>query len=271
MQNNTPKYYYFITAIVVALFLILLNAGGYLNKPREIVAAFFIPVEETTRNSGKKIYDFFRAFTMVRDIREENTNLKLKNRELVEKLVQFNETKVENELFRKQLDILDREDYQFKMVDIVGRNPQNNLLYLLVNQGANIGLKTGMPVVVEGNCLVGKIIEVNETYSKVLLINDKNSKINVIVSSSRVSGVLSGGYGHQLLMDMISQHSGVAKKEVIITSGQDKQYPKGLVVGIIAEVRKFDNQIFQQAMIEPFFDIGRLETLFVITNYDLGI
>lgn len=266
MYNATPKYYYFITAVVVLLFLVFLNTGGHLQKARDWTGAFLMPVEEIIHSAGKNVYDFFRAFIMVWDIKEENIELKTKNRELVNKLVDFEGMKVENELLKSHLENENIKDYEFAMADIVGSNPQNDKLYLLINKGKEDGIDVGMPVVISGNCLVGKIVEANSKYSKVLLINDGSSKLNGITNDGRVSGVVEGGHGYYLLMDMVSQDSKLQEEEIVITSGMDGQFPKGLVIGTIKEIKKFDNQIFQQAMLKPFFEINELEKLFVITN-----
>lgn len=266
MYNNTPKYYYFISAIAVLLFLFLLKIGGYLQKPKEFTGAFLIPIETAVHNTGQGIYDFFRAFVMVWDTKEENKKLKSKNRELIERLVDFNEMKVENELMKKQLGNEEIKEYTFEMADIIGRNPQNDQLFLLLNKGSEEGIKAGMPVVINGNCLVGKIIEVNSKFSKLLMLNDRSSKVSAITMDGRVSGVIEGGNGYYLSLGMVSQNSELQEEEAVITSGMDMQFPKGLAIGTIKEIKKFDNQIFQQAMIVPFFEINELEKLFIITS-----
>ena len=48
-----------------------------------------------------------------------------------------------------------------------------------------------MPVV-DGNYLVGKIVEVNYLSSRVLLLNDLNSRIPVVVSPNGAQAILSG-------------------------------------------------------------------------------
>jgi len=58
------------------------------------------------------------------------------------------------------------------------------------------------------------------------------------------------------------------KDDIVITSSLGKVFPKGLLIGRIKAIEKKDVEPFQEAWIEPAFNIKRLETLFIITNQE---
>lgn len=266
-MKESPRYYYFLIAVIAIIFVIILENSGYLNKPKEYFVAFLIPVQKTISRSGSNIYDFFRAFIVVNDIKRENLELKFKNKELLSKLVQFDEFKLENILLKKQLNLDEKEQHKLSIAEVVGGSPQNGLFFLLIDKGSEDGIKVGMPVIIGENCLVGKILETNESYSKVLLIYDGNSKVSVMASESRIKGILRGGFGYEMTLDMVPRDSDLKEDDIIITSGEDMQFPKGLIAGTIKEIKKFDNQIFQQVSVRPIFEINEIEKVFVILNY----
>ncbi|MFW6180915.1 MAG: rod shape-determining protein MreC, partial [Spirochaetota bacterium] len=43
-------------------------------------------------------------------------------------------------------------------------------------------------------------------------------------------------------------------------------YPKGIAVGEVVSVTKQRYGIFQEAMVRPFVDLGRLEEVYIITK-----
>ena len=62
---------------------------------------------------------------------------------------------------------------------------------IIINKGSKHKVNLGM-VVIDGEYLVGKIVEVNYSSSRVLLLSDLNSKIPVIVEPNTVISILSG-------------------------------------------------------------------------------
>jgi cell shape-determining protein MreC len=48
-------------------------------------------------------------------------------------------------------------------------------------------------------------------------------------------------------------------------------YPRGLIIGRIIDVTRDPNAVVQTAFIEPAVDLGRLEAILVITDYEGGI
>jgi rod shape-determining protein MreC len=114
---------------------------------------------------------------------------------------------------------------------------------------------------------VGRIVEVGFTSSKVLLIIDARSSVNALVQRSRASGVVEGILGGTLAMKYISQDQEVSVGDVILTSGLGGNFPKGIVIGQVVGVHQQDIEMFQQAQVRPTVDLGHLERVLVITDF----
>ena len=52
----------------------------------------------------------------------------------------------------------------------------------------------------------------------------------------------------------------------MITSGMGGVFPKGVIVGEIVSVSKKRYGVFQEAIVKPVVDYGRLEEVYIITK-----
>jgi rod shape-determining protein MreC len=142
---------------------------------------------------------------------------------------------------------------------------------LTVDKGEEDGVRTGMTVA-SARGLVGRVIRSAGSTSKVLLISDANSSVTGRVQSSgatgvirgRVDGRLLGPDEPKLLMEKIPQEDRLQPGDLVLTSDLGGIFPEGLIVGQIAQVRRRDGDLFQEALIEPAVDMSRLERLYVI-------
>ena len=124
-----------------------------------------------------------------------------------------------------------------------------------------------MPVVNEQGW-VGRINSVTDTTSQVLLITDPSSTVNAILQASRLTGIINGSLGSHPVMGFIPQGTEVGAGEIALTSGLGSNFPKGISIGQVVEVRQRDINVVQEAVVRPAVDFGRLEFVMVITNFD---
>jgi rod shape-determining protein MreC len=142
---------------------------------------------------------------------------------------------------------------------------------LTVDKGEEDGVRTGMTVA-SARGLVGRVIRSAGSTSKVLLITDANSSVTGRVQSTGATGVLRGRVDGRLLgpdepkllMEKIPQEDRLQAGDLVLTSDLGGIFPEGLIVGQIAQVRRRDGDLFQEALIEPAVDMSRLERLYVI-------
>ena len=70
-----------------------------------------------------------------------------------------------------------------------------------------------------------------------------------------------------LLLDLIPLEKEVSPGNIIITSCLSGIFPDNLLVGEIKKVKKTDLESFQQADIEPIFDISKSRNVFIIIEF----
>lgn len=102
----------------------------------------------------------------------------------------------------------------------------------MINAGRRHRLRDGYPVV-NGDGLVGRIVEVGTNAARVLLLTDVNSRIPVHVGEARVRAILAGDNGPYPRLEFVSEDVEVKPGDAVLTSGTGGFYPRGLRIGTV--------------------------------------
>jgi rod shape-determining protein MreC len=113
---------------------------------------------------------------------------------------------------------------------------------LILDRGEDLGLVPDQGVLVpEG--VVGRLWSVNATQSKILPADAPNASVAVMLMRSRATGVLQGLGSSRALIRYLSNQEVVQVGEAVLTSGLDRVFPRGLLVGYVAEVAQGDLEL----------------------------
>jgi len=172
----------------------------------------------------------------------------------VEQLVNYEEVIRENIRLRDLLKLKGKNFFFSKIVigEVVSIKPFMCPGEIVVNKGKKDGIKKDMVVVSTEGYLVGRIIEAGDECSKVLTIFHPESRISVLIESTREIGVIEGGGVPFVFLKYISEKSKTQTGDEIITSGYSGFYPKGIKIGKIVKVKKIKNEFFLKAWLKPF-------------------
>lgn len=201
----------------------------------------------------QKITGFLDIILFINKLRQENIALFEQN----QKLMVFNkkaiEAQKENEFLRQQLEL--EQTKQFKLV------PAS-----VINKSQFFALDKDIadkPVIIANGILVGQ----TEKYGKVKLITSSQSTVNALIQETRIAGAVYGDHGLTLIMSLPLQELEIKKGQTVMTSGLEKKFPPGLLIGQIIDVSKNENQNLQNIRIQPFFNQKDLEKVFIIADY----
>jgi len=260
---NKSRLINFFVILAVILLLIFFNWRGLLAGPKSLAffaTSPFLKLFQAVDNGMAGAWGFLAA---LKDLNNENIILRSENAALVEQVASLKEAERENEVLRQQLGVLPPGKQKLVMARITGYNPVLGQ-YFLIDKGEKDGVAINLAVVAANNFLVGRVVEVNQIFSKVLLISDSNSSVNAITQESRVSGAVKGSHGLAIAMEMIPIDAQVLVGEPVLTSGLNDAIPRGLVIGRIASVVRKESEIFQRAAITPVLEFNKLEKVFVL-------
>lgn len=153
---------------------------------------------------------------------------------------------------------------------VIGASADSASHTLFVNRGERDGVRRNMAVITPDG-IVGKIVEVfSNDISQVLLINDKDSGVGALFVDTRTHGVVKGAGDPQPFMDYIVNDEKVHPGELIVTSGEDRIFPKGLPVGVVASAAS--GNPFQLIHVQSAVRLDRLEdVLILLSRQDLAL
>jgi len=195
---------------------------------------------------------------------QEELNKKLieENQKLLSDLADFQRIKEENDFLRNSLELGLEKDFDL----ILGRVISKDILAdsLLVNIGSNDGVKKGFPVIISGKVLLGKVVDVYPSYSRIILITQKDNLIDVEIPDSDIFALSKGEGNLNITLDMVARDKELKEGSLVVTSAMGGNYPAGLLMGKVKNIKKIDNETYQTSDIEKVFDLSMINNIFII-------
>src|SRR6202142_4280735 len=146
---------------------------------------------------------------------------------------------------------------------VIGASADSSSHTLYINRGSRDHIHNNMAVVTpEG--IVGKIVEVFPSTAQVLLINDKESGVGALFAASRTHGVVKGTGDPDPRLDYVVNDEKVKSGDVLLTSGDDRIFPKGLLIGTVTDAKPA--LPFQVIHVQPAARLDRLEDVLVLLS-----
>lgn len=210
--------------------------------------------------------DFWEKYLDLMGVREENQRLKAEIVAVQSQLIQAGEDRAELSRLRALLSL--PPDRAWETVGarvLAGRmGPNSALETVILSRGYLNGAAPGTPLVTNVG-LVGRVLRASAHVATALLLTDPGSRIAVLGQESRAPGVLTGrGSRHPLEVRFVGRHSNVANGEVLVTSGLDGVYPKGIAVARIVSVAPSDYSQFMSVLAVPLVDVEHLEEVLLL-------
>lgn len=211
-------------------------------------------------NSG--INNFRELISSINNLQKENKNLKKEANQLRAEITKLKEIEKENQILREQLNFAQKTDYKLLPAEIISRGEETFFSQVIVNRGEKDGVKKGAFVLSDGY-LIGKVIEVYNHSAKIMLITSPQSSVGAMIQDSRVNGVIKGELGGGLVMEMIPQNEMIRVGELVCTSGIGGDYPKGIIIGAIEEIKSKPDELFQKVSIKSPINFKKIELIFI--------
>lgn len=150
------------------------------------------------------------------------------------------------------------------MVQVIAREISPASSTLTINKGSNSGIAKDMAVIAPTG-VVGRVHSVLPGTAKVILLTDPASTLAVRVQRNREEGLLEGKLVNCALK-YVSYYADIQQGDLLVTSGLDGVFPKGLSVATVTKVTKRESSAFQQVTAEPIVRFSRIEEALVLTR-----
>lgn len=261
--------------LILAGVLLILFLGMYSWNRRtraldDLAASVGLEIGGAVLGSLRSIQDvgetFWERYFDLVDVREENLRLKERVDDLEARLLASGEDMAELRRLRELVQLeVDRSWRPLGARVLAGRLGPNAVLdSITINRGYATGGKPGTPLVTHRG-LVGRVLRASPHAATALLITDPDSRVAVFGQESRAPGILMGrGLGRELEVNFVQRDAGVRNGEVLVTSGLDGKYPKGLPVARVSSVAPSDYTQFMAVSARPLVDLQHLEEVLLL-------
>lgn len=259
----------FALLVVVSLLLLGLRNTDVVRGSSTFLTQLLVPVQQVLAGVGAAGDRFASAITQIDRLRDDNSRLQTENDRLTLDNVRLREQAIAGQQAERLLALQRNVPFESVPAPVIARDPTGVLHSIVLGIGTDDGVKTGH-VVLSDQGLVGRVSEVGTNYSKVLLVTDSSSVVSALVQGSRATGIVRGQFGDSLIMDWLLQTEPVKEGDVVITAGLGigdelrSLYPKGLVIGTIAQVKPAEAAAYNRAIVTPAVDLRRLEHVLVV-------
>lgn len=256
----------FFTLCAAMLLLAMLSQQPWAAGPRGAAKSALAPLEEGMTSLAAQADRVTSMFGEVSALRAENQRLRAADEQLRRQIIELQAAAQENAQLRQALDFEKSSGHKLVAAAIVGRGPDGFSRTMEVDRGTSDGVRPGM-VVVTGAGLLGRITEAGPHTAIVQTLADPQTRVNVFLSKSNLEGTVTGG-ANALQLEI--QHSlGVVPSsgEWALTSGVGGSYPRGLVVGEVANVARHDTSTTDTAQLAWVNDPSSQTFVLVITDF----
>lgn len=263
-----------IVAILLAVILAVTSSLTGLSLPDMLVKGILAPIRTGASKLTDQAQQLYNYMFEYESLVAENEVLKEDLAKAEEDARQADALARENQRLRALLELKEaHEDYQLTDCYIISRSSQDWSSSFTVNKGANSGIEAGMCAVTANGELVGLVSEVGSNYAIVKTVLDSSLEISATMASSGYNGMVQGGYSTGLegllRMDYLPSSAVIRNNDQVVTSGSTV-YPRGLILGYVVDAGFDDTGVAKYALLEPAVNVGSLEQVFIITQYDAG-
>ena len=234
LKKGNRQRFSLTTLIVISIIILIFEKYNFKainllkTSLKEIVyrSTFIVSVPENlVKNAYKLSLEHINLYEDYKKLNLEYKKLKAENLN-----IEF--IKSENKILKSKIEDIKDQNYEVLAKVIIDKQSPF-LKSVIVNRGSKDKIELGMAVL-DGDFLVGKVVEVNYLTSRILLLSDLNSKIPVSIEPNGIQSILSGTGGkHGKLQYLLSDNLNIKGEDEVFTSGSGNIFNAGIPVGTV--------------------------------------
>jgi len=226
-----------------------------------------VPPQRLVASAIHGVKGIWLGYVGLRGTRDENRRLQEKVHALETQLEASQQQIGEAARLREILDLRPILPFSTLAAQVIAREGVPWFRNVTIDKGMNDGVALNAPVLGLGG-VMGRVVEVGPRAAKVQLLLDRDSGVGVRIERTRTTAVVAGQVAFtdsgtsDLLMKYVPVLADVAVGDVVVTSGLDQIYPKGLMVGRVRSVGK-GSGLFKEVAVQPSANFEKIEEVMV--------
>jgi rod shape-determining protein MreC len=270
-----------LLAVLVLAHLVAISnqvdGGGGVSLFQRWTLSALTPLQKGLSAAVRGVGSVWSSYVGLRGVRQENQRLAAHVRTLEEELSVRRQQAEEAARLRDLLGLKQIMPVQTLVAMVIARDGTPWYRTVTIDKGSADGVPLNAPVL-SATGVVGRIIKLGPRAARVQLLIDPVSGAGARIERSRVTGVVSGlAHGEGAGADKRAPPCGditlkyapmladVVVPDVVVTSGLDRVYPPGLLIGRVCQVR-LGSGLFKDVVVASSARFDSLEQVLVVTT-----
>ena len=269
MLNQRTRIILALLVIIALTFTILDLRGGKgpFSSVRSVVSSAFGGVQVATSLVVSPIIGVGSWWGTWGDQRARIAELESQNATLQDALVRSAEDRARADALDQLLRVAGVGRYRIVPAEVIAVEPSQDFSWTVtIDAGRDDGLLADMTVI-NGQGLIGRILNITKTTATVVLIVDASSAVGARVAGTEEIGILSGtGRQDSLEFQTLDPLASLKSGQALVTFGSrsGRPYAPGIPIGEVVGVSGTAGQLSRIATVRPFADVSQLSIVGVV-------
>ncbi|MBW3577588.1 MAG: rod shape-determining protein MreC [Actinobacteria bacterium] len=244
--------------------------GGPLARVRDGLAAVFAPVQDGLATVVRPIGGLVAGVGDLLELRQDNARLRAELEQLRDRRGAYDDVVRENRTLQDLLDMRARltarsDEFRFAAARVIALAPSNIAEWTItIDVGSRDGITRDMTVI-NGDGLVGRVVQVAPSASRVLLAIDQNFSAAARIAATGEHGLVEGRDTEPMTLELLNPEAEVeVAQEVVTSSYSNATFPDGIVIGAVSSEPPEIPTLTLTVDVTPYVDFTRLTTVLVI-------
>ncbi len=266
------KYLLFILTFLCTALMLVTFGTDVFNRPLNTVLGYIVvPFQRGISNAGEWLSNRSEELVQIRNLLEENEQLKAQVAQLTEENTRLQQDKYELNNLR-ELVKLDEQYGEYNKIGarIISRDSGNWYSAFIIDKGEESGLAVDMNVIAGGG-LVGRITAVGPNWARVTAVISDNTNVSAMTLATEDKMIVSGDLklmaeGVITFNQLVDSQDAVSEGDKVVTSDISDKYLPNILIGYIHTINRDANNLTKSGYITPAVDFEHLGEVLVITD-----
>ena len=265
--------------LLCAIFLCLLAtiwsalSPSHASPVSNLVNVLTSPIQRSITNTKNGVLALVEHFTEYDTLKAENQTLREKLAQTEGSLREVEHITLENTQLRGALGMKAKNNqFVFESAEVIARSNETWARTFTIDKGTLSGIaRDNCVVTVEG--LVGFVSEVGTNWAVVTTLVDSDAQFSAIATRTREVASASGSFDlmsqNRLRLNYLNKETRLIQGDTVETSGFGGLFPKGILIGTVADVKLESHGASKYAILTPAVKLDELTQVLVIKSFTL--
>lgn len=260
-----------LAGLVVSHLIVIsqqVDGGGGGSLLERLIFDLLTPVQGLVAAGLRGTEAAWAGYADLRGVRQRNAELEARLAAVETDLEGERQRAGEAERLREMLDLKKALPLETVAAQVIARDGLPWFRTLTLDRGTAAGVALNAAVL-SSTGVVGRVIAVGPGAARVQLLLDRDSGVAALNERSRATGIVAGQVGVEgagktdLVMKYVSSLADVVVGDRVLTSGLDRIYPKGLVIGRVRAIGPAAG-LFKEVVVTPSARFDQMESVLVV-------